>query len=471
MNMIIQDIAEKLVKKICERAFSGEIRDLGKLASDVKADCEAAGKEVVEAIIDQLNLSIREDKSGRREYGLSVKEHDRTRTIYTGLGELHIQRDYFYDRGLGKCRFMMDEILGIPKYERVDRTVGAELAKEAADVSYARSSRIVTGGKISRQTVRNSILRVKVPEETVPVAKRRVKTLHIFADEDHVHMQKPDKERGKQSQIVPVVTVTEGIRSVGTRRNATIEPVAFVDEGFDTKRLWKAVEGYIEKTYDLDHLEKIMIHGDGGNWIRNGLEDFDGVVRVMDEFHFWKYLRALSSCFPKRNVKNVIQNAVEKNDREKADQYLQELMEKAEEDKKLLKKVKRFSVYLLNNWEPIVNRFQDEMTGSCTEGLVSHLLSERFSRDPMGWSKAGLGRLSHLRIYLLNGGKITAKDLTATKKKDEPQGTSLSAYADKVIEEAGKGINDWSIFDGKPYIFDGASGTQTVIRSYGRMVS
>jgi hypothetical protein len=50
-------------------------------------------------------------------------------------------------------------------------------------------------------------------------------------------MQKAGKQAGKRSGIVPLVTVTEGIRPIGTHRNATVEPVSFVDEDFNTKRL------------------------------------------------------------------------------------------------------------------------------------------------------------------------------------------------------------------------------------------
>ena len=34
---------------------------------------------------------------------------------------------------------------------------------------------------------------------------------------------------------------------------------------------------------------------------------------------------------------------------------------------------------------------------------MSHVLSERFSRNPMGWSKEILGKLSVLRVHKKNG--------------------------------------------------------------------
>lgn len=37
--------------------------------------------------------------------------------------------------------------------------------------------------------------------------------------------------------------------------------------------------------------------------------------------------------------------------------------------------------------------------GSSTEGHVSHILSERMSSRPMGWSKVGLSKMADIRVY------------------------------------------------------------------------
>jgi hypothetical protein len=41
--------------------------------------------------------------------------------IQKSEGEIGIDRSYHYDKNSGKHRFLLDEILGLPKYERVDR--------------------------------------------------------------------------------------------------------------------------------------------------------------------------------------------------------------------------------------------------------------------------------------------------------------------------------------------------------------
>lgn len=88
------------------------------------------------------------------------------------------------------------------------------MVNKATEYSYAKSANIVTDGKVSRETVRNSILKIKVPGKEAKETAKEVRGLHIFADEDHAHMQKPGKVQGKKNQVVPVVTVTEGIDAI-----------------------------------------------------------------------------------------------------------------------------------------------------------------------------------------------------------------------------------------------------------------
>ena len=124
---------------------------------------------------------------------------------------------------------------------------------------------------------------------------------------------------------------------------------------------------------------------------------------------------------------------------------------------------KEFEVYLMGNWNEIVNRETLDVPGSCTEAQISHVLSERFSRDPLGWSEEGLDVLSKLRVYVQNGGKIKAKDF---KKKPE---VTYRMYAEKVLDEAVKGAFDWSIIEGTPKIMNIGSPTQIAIRGIGSL--
>lgn len=464
MERIIQQIITELVEKIIKKTIDGGMQDIDRLTSDVLAECKALSKKIIEILVATMNQTLREDKPYRKEKGLVIKEKDRKRELLTELGTLNIPRDYYYDKRNNSYVYPMDEMIGIRAYERVGDTISAKAVSLATEMSYAKSAAIVTEGKISRQTVRNKIIEIGAIEKgSESKEKKQVKTLHIYADEDHVHMQRPNKGKGKQNQIVPLVTVTEGIEKVGTYRNQTIAPEHFVDETFDTKRLWQSVDGYISKTYDTDYLEKIYIHGDGGKWISNGLEQYRQTEHIMDGFHFEKYMKKITNAFPKQNVRWRIEKAIAEKDKEKIKTITEELKNQTNE-KSEKEKVKKYETYLMNNWEAIINLKTKKISGSCTEGQVSHVLSERFSRDPLGWSKTGLGILTTQRVYIKNGGKITADHL-----KTKAQTITYKEYADKIIQESIADAIDWSIFEKENPIFDKNSGTQFIINQLGSM--
>lgn len=149
------------------------------------------------------------------------------------------------------------------------------------------------------------------------------------------------------------------------------------------------------------------MHADGGKWIKSGLENFAQRKMVMDGYHFEKSLKKLANLFPKKNVRQRIRKALEEDDRKRADEILQSLCIRS--DKEEMEKVAAFGAYLMGHWDAIRRRVSEELPGSCTEGQVSHILSERFS------NKSCEGKL------------------------------------------------DWGIFEKQDPNFDGASGTQILI--------
>ena len=62
----------------------------------------------------------------------------------------------------------------------------------------------------------------------------------------------------------------------------------------------------------------------------------------------------------------------------------------------------------MKNWTSAKLRLLKEsgIEGSSTEGYVSHVLSDRMSSRPMGWSKKGMAKMAELRAYYYNGGDM-----------------------------------------------------------------
>ena len=351
---------------------------------------------------------MRNQKKDRKSKGLVIKEKDVDRKVITCLGELEYSRDIYFNKVENVYVKPIDSIFGIEPYERICKNVKADLVDKAIDNSYEKSKNLVGVPNISRQSVRNAILKSNLDNDKsmVVAEKKLLKELHIYADEDHVHLQKPNKIKGRACQIVPLVTITEGTENVSKSRRRTINPYHIVDSSFDTSSLWKKVDEYIVGNYEVDEIKKI-------------------------------------------------ERLIESNCKDEAIMYMSELCSDIE-DEMVQNRCCNACNYIINNWEGIVNRYTLDIPGSCTEGQVSHVLSERFSRNPMGWSKEILGKLSVLRVHKKNGNKIDSSIYSNTGNEQ---------YRD-CVNKTNEKLN-WSIFDKEKFIFDDSSATRILIKGIG----
>lgn len=467
MESIILQILEKYAKIFMKEGYFGAEEDgnksLGELAKWTQLECNNLATEILQVYLESLNLTLRESKKQRLEKGWRIKEKNCPRTIMTSVGSISFKRDRYLDDS-GKSFYLLDEMMQIGKNDRVDDYVKADLVSAATKESYSKASEHVVSGNVSRQTVKNSILELGDMSafEDIPKEKRQAKEIHIYADEDHAHMQKPGKKKGKKSRIVPLVVVTEGTESIGTSRRKTVNPHYFVNKKFDTERLWEDVYSYVYTHYELTGNEKIYVHGDGAAWINRWQEYFPDAEFVLDGFHLFKAIRKLSNRFPKQSVRIRLCHALEENNLQKAKEILSSLYELCEKESDI-DLIRTISTYLLGNWNGAVKRVLiGSNGGSCTEAQISHVLSERISRNPLGWSEEGLGILSTQRMYILNGGRISGRSFETHKER---------ALRDKeirkeIFKRTGEKL-DWSIFEEEKVIFDGSSATRHLIDSMG----
>ena len=440
MEQIIQQLALNMAKNITEKALDGGLTDIDALATEVLPCCKETACHILEAIVESLNLSLREAKEDRKSAGLVIKEKDRPRSILTELGPINIHRDCYYNKYSGHCETTLDKMIGIESYARTGSNVCAKLLESATQMSYAKSAKIVTDGYLGRQSVHNIVARAPLLEAESTAVSKPVKELHIFADEDHVHLQKEGKQKGKKNCIVPLVTVTEGVAQVGKGRNKTINAYHLVDEDFSSENLWDSVSGYLLKAYDTENTD-IYIYGDGGAWIKKGLDVIPGSQFVVDGYHYERDLRKVSKLKPQCNFSQRIHAAASTDNQERAVNAINDLKASLSGDE--LKTAADFGKFVIANWDAIVRKSASCTTGSCTEAQVSHVLSERFSRNPMGWSKKNLGILTKARTYCLNGGEIQADSFRSNSEERQ----SYKEYAEEILKHSIGGSLDWSIFE------------------------
>ena len=401
MNNIIQQICEEYISEILDFFDSRTIRTLDEVEVDLKEKTDCYLRQIIKTYFEGLDQAIADDKTGRKKKGYVVEQKVVKREIYTQFGSLGFERRYYKNKLTGGYSYLLDNVVGIESYDRVSGSISAALVESASEVSYAKSSKYICDGDISRQTVKNKIRRTENLKAEAPEEKRNIKYLHVEADEDHVSLQ------DGTDTIVPLVSIHEGVKRTG-KRGKCVNIHHISSHGKSADDIWHEVAEWIYSAYNEDEIEKIYLHGDGATRIKKGKDYLPKAQFVLDRYHLNKALKEVSRG--DELVCAKLKDAVMEADKESLKELCRELRKNAESDK-VKEKVDKFRNYITTNWDGIA-AYQDEGSrGSNTEGHVSHVLSSRLSSRPMGWSKEGLRAMAELRAYCCSGGHVETKHM------------------------------------------------------------
>lgn len=346
------------------------------------------------ACYEQKDAKLLADKAGRKKAGIVVERRGDVRQVVTQLGMVRYHRTYYSCCDGGYC-YPIDQVVGLDSYQRVSSSVGLELVESAREMSYANASRIVTGGQVSKQTVMQKIREAQPATE--PVQRKTVAVLHVDADEDHIKLQTGE------NRIVPLVSVYEGIEKKGQR--GVCKNVFHCSEfGKKSEDFWEEVLTEIERRYDLTNT-RIYLHGDGAAWIKTGLEWLPNSAFVLDRYHVNKALKCAVSGIERRSgcqYEYHLRQALNDGDRDYFCSVRDSLLTRWPEREATILEATN---YLLSNFDAIhiYNIDPEAGKGGATEPHVSHVLSNRLSSRPMGWSSKTLKKF----VPILAAGQCT----------------------------------------------------------------
>ncbi|SHF23727.1 Uncharacterised protein family (UPF0236) [Thermoanaerobacter uzonensis DSM 18761] len=369
--------------------------NITELAARIKELTDKLGREAIEAIIEELDKIIKEDKRRKEKWVVERKDKKRLTTI---LGDIEYERTYYKSREDGRYTYLVDDALEIGRHDRIEKGVKIKLVENAIEESYEISSKKACPEELSKQTVLNAIREIGEVEVKREIKeKKEVRVLYIEADEDHVPLQDGSNETPR------LIYIHEGKEEKNGRnvlRNVHYK--AYVGE--KAEDIWIDVANYIEENYKEEKIEKIYIAGDGAPWIKEGLEWIVKSRFVLDRYHLNKYVLKATSKEPK--YRDKIWRAINEGDKEGVKKVLDELIKAAEEEREK-EKVKEAKRYILNNWEGVEIYSKDkDVIGCSAEGHISHVFSSRLSRNPLGWSREGLKLMAKLRVFSKNGGDL-----------------------------------------------------------------
>ena len=373
------------IKKILEKyLFAGNTL---RFEEDLMHVMIEFGRKIYQECLKEIEENIRQSEFRKKNYYVEHKA-DR-RTLLTTFGNLEIERAYYKPKNGGKSVYLLDKYVGLAPHDKVSLAVKTKFVEEAVETSYQKGGEkaCMTEDVVSKQTVKNTIHELEVElEEEIPVQKKKIKNLHIQADED----------------------------------------------------LWLEVQQYIYDNYDTEYLENVYIAGDGAPWIVAGCRVLEKSKFVLDKYHLGKYIHKATTHLDdsQQAAKEFIYGAINERDFDGVMRLLQKCYASTDQEYKK-KEVTECARYIKNNWLGIMVRIDDggAVWGCSAEGHISHVLSARESSRPMGWSKKGVDRISRLRVLTRNEQKII--DLMEYQDKKQRKKNRIECE-DQLIQDVQK---------------------------------
>ena len=416
---LLDDYVTGLLK--AEESFIKDLGEFPKLEQTVSDLSQRMAAGFLSMVLTNADELLRSSGGRMKKYNVQRRV---MRTLISTVGDVTFEETVFRDRKTGEYRRLLGELLRLPEKERFTSLAEAKLINEAEVHSYQRAADAFSTSqhKVTKVSVMNKIHAIEeiMPEPEAPVEKKQQRYLYIEADEDHIHRQKAGQNDG--CMIGKLIYLFEGKDDVCEGRRKLINPFYFsgLYQGEHNKDLWDEVEKYIREHYDQDYLKRVYINSDGAAWIKAGKERVYKSQLVADRFHLMKYINRIARLTGDKDL--------EKEAKARFYKYIYKDNLLAAE--KLLTRIKnRYGgenvvedcrSYFENNWDSIQRAFHDKKVLGCSaEGHVSHLLSERMSSRPMGWSEVGSDRMCKLRCYVRNYGREKIVDLVTYRREKE----------------------------------------------------
>lgn len=400
-----------------EEKFFKNPKDFYALETATKATTDKVATMFMSNLLSSMDEMIY--NCSYREGRYNVQRRD-TRTLISSVGDITFDCTYYKrlsEEGGYVC--LIDEMMGLGKHERFTEEAEVMLLIEALKTSYSEAARILPSkSKITKTTVMNKVHQIadEIPYEA-PETKKECTYLFIEADEDHVAEQhgrwtKKEDNAGFISRLAYVYEYkreTPGCKG----RKELVNKFHFggLYQGhMGIEKFWNNVNDFISKTYETDKIEKIFISGDGAPWIKSGADYVAKAVFCADKFHLMKYINAASGQMldEKDTAKEEIWHKLYKRSRKGFRDYTDAMLRSANNTEP----IEKLQTYVLNNWSAVMLCLHSEIVDGCSaEGHISHILSDRLSSRPMGWSQTGADRMSKLRCYEKNYGREKIIDL------------------------------------------------------------
>ena len=159
MDIIIQQFHKKVtseLEKQVEKIFIEGDSDITEVINILKDCLDELDSNIIKNFLEECDQRIKE--STERKKNWVVQQTGMKKTLITVFGEVKYFRVYYKSKGDKGFTYLLDDIVGIERYQRMDNGLTAKIIELASDHSYQKSADLaVKNLKISRETVKNKI--------------------------------------------------------------------------------------------------------------------------------------------------------------------------------------------------------------------------------------------------------------------------------------------------------------------------
>lgn len=446
--MTIITLLEVLVNTLneAEEKYFNNPRDFYSLEKAVKTSTEAFAADFLGKILADMDEKICQSSWREGRYNIQRKD---TRKLISSVGDISFDCTYFQSVSGDGYTHLLEDMIGLSKNERFTEEAEVVMLTEALKTSYQEAARALPSKqKITKTTVMNKVhsLAEEISFEK-PAEKKKADYLFVEADEDHIAEQHGNATASEDntsfiSKLVYVYECKQDVLGSSSRKELVNK---FYFGGLypgreETEKLWKNVQDYIDTTYDADTLKRVFVSGDGAAWIKSGADYLDKALFCADKFHLMKYINQAAAQY--LDEKDVVKNElwhVLYSKKPKAKERFREYTDRMVQCAKNPEKVEVLKTYVLGNWAAVRRTLRNKLVNGCSaESHVSHVLSDRMSSRPMGWSQTGANRMSKLRCYERNYGREGIINLVRYSRKQrqlEATGTDCISVKEVTLRE------------------------------------
>jgi hypothetical protein len=259
--------------------------------------------KAMRVFLEDLDEEIYKNRDKERYESVDRKE----RSIDTILGmSVTFKRRYYKDRKTGNYRFLLDEVLGLPKRSKqspLAREIAIEMAVDGPSYRTASRSleRIFGGQVISHEGIRQNL--IKVSDEAKVLLQREKKNKRpkenpgiIFIEVDGLYASLQKQSRRSTEEKIGVIHTGWDPRSE-CRGEYVLKDIRIVrTQSSSPEGFWSTMSEALHSEFEINEDTIIVINGDRAKWIRMFREWLCDctVLYQVDRFHL---LRTLGGIF------------------------------------------------------------------------------------------------------------------------------------------------------------------------------